>query len=115
MRKGIKILAKVLSTIILLLIFLPVTITLVLNIGAVQNIVVEHASKFATEFLGVKVSIDHIDLDLFSRVRVEGFYVEDQEQDTLLYVERARATISSLNIKEDVSHPRACNICYTLE
>lgn len=101
MRKGIKILAKVLSTIILLLIFLPVTITLVLNIGAVQNIVVEHASKFATEFLGVKVSIDHIDLDLFSRVRVEGFYVEDQEQDTLLYVERARATISSLNIKED--------------
>ena len=78
MRKGIKILAKVVSTIILLLIFLPVTITLVLNIESVQNVVVDRASKFATDYLGVRVEIGHIDLDLFSRVRVEDFYVEDQ-------------------------------------
>ncbi|MBQ8492893.1 MAG: translocation/assembly module TamB domain-containing protein [Alistipes sp.] len=77
------------------------TITLVLNIEAVQNVVADRASKFATDYLGVRVSIDHIDLDLFSRVRVEGFYVEDEEQDTLLYVERVRASISSLNIKRD--------------
>lgn len=101
MRKGIKILAKVVSTIILLLIFLPVTITLVLNIESVQNVVVDRASKFATDYLGVRVEIGHIDLDLFSRVRVEDFYVEDQMQDTLLYVERAVASISSLNIKRD--------------
>ncbi|MBQ2143465.1 MAG: hypothetical protein II204_09975, partial [Alistipes sp.] len=46
-------------------------------------------------------SIDRIDLDLFSRVRVDGFYVEDYEQDTLLYVKRATAALSSLNIKKD--------------
>lgn len=101
MRKGIKILAKVLSTIILLSIFLPVLITLVLNVGAVQNAVVSRAALFASEYLGTRVSIDRIDLDLFSRVRVQGFYVEDYERDTLLYVGHARASFSSLNIKRD--------------
>lgn len=101
MRKGIKILAKVISTIILLLIFLPVTITLVLNIEAVQNVIIKHASEYASEFLGTRVEIDRIDLDLFSRVRVEGFYVEDYEQDTMIYVKRATASISSLNIVQD--------------
>ena len=101
MRKGIKILAKVISTIILLLIFLPVTIILVLNIEAVQNVIIKHASEYASEFLGTRVEIDRIDLDLFSRVRVEGFYVEDYEQDTMIYVKRATASISSLNIVQD--------------
>ena len=98
MRKGIKILAKVLSVIILLSIFLPVAITLVLNIESVQNRVVRRASEFASEYLATKVSFDRIDIDLFSTVRVEGFYVEDYEQDTLIYVSRASATIRSLNI-----------------
>ena len=101
MRKGIKILAKVLSITILLAIFLPVTFTLVLNIEGIQNRVVALASEFATKKLGTRVSIDHIDIDLFSHVRVEGFYVEDYEQDTLLYVPCAEATISSLNIPTD--------------
>ena len=98
MRKGIKILAMVLSVIILLSIFLPISLTLVLNIESVQNRVVRRASEFASEYLGAKVSIDRIDIDLFSTVRVEGFYVEDYEQDTLIYVSRASATIRSLNI-----------------
>ena len=98
MRKGIKILAKVLSVIILLSIFLPVAITLVLNIESVQNRVVRRASEFASEYLATKVSFDRIDIDLFSTVRVEGFYVEDYEQDTLIYVSRASASLRSFNI-----------------
>ena len=65
MRKGIKILAMVLSVIILLSIFLPISLTLVLNIESVQNHVVHRASEFASEYLGAKVSIDRIDIDLF--------------------------------------------------
>ena len=101
MRKVIKILAKVLSAIVLLLIFLPIFATLVLNIEGVQNYVVRHATTYVSQALGTRVSIDRIDLDLFSRVRVDGFYVEDYEQDTLLYVKRATAALSSLNIKKD--------------
>ena len=101
MRKVIKILAKVLSAIVLLLIFLPIFITLALNLDVVQNFVVRHAATFATQALGARVSLDRVNLDLFTRVRVEGFYVEDYEQDTLIYAREAAASLSSLNIKRD--------------
>ncbi|MBQ2141815.1 MAG: hypothetical protein II204_01535, partial [Alistipes sp.] len=93
--------AKVLSAIVLLLIFLPIFLTLLLNLEPVQNYVVKHATDFASEALGTRVDIRRIDMDLFTRVRVEGFYVEDLEQDTLLYVDRASAAITSFNFKRD--------------
>ena len=99
MRKVIKILAKVLSAIVLLLIFLPIFLTLLLNLEPVQNYVVKHATDFASDALGTRVDIKRIDMDLFTRVRVEGFYVEDLEQDTLLYVREARASFRSFDIK----------------
>ena len=110
MRKVIKILAKVLSITILLSIFLPVAITLLLNITSVQNYVVDKAAAFATEFLGVEVSIGHIDLELLSTLHVTDFYVEDEECDTLLYAREAKARIASLNIIRDglrLSHAEA--------
>ena len=101
MHKVIKILAKVVSAIILLLIFLPITATLVLNIDSVQNYIIKRASDFASEYLESRVSIGRIDVDLLSKVHVYDFYVEDPEQDTLLYVNEAEAHIASLNIKEE--------------
>lgn len=99
MRKVIKILAKVLSTIILLLIFLPIFVTLLLSVDSIQNYVVDRATAVISEKLETEVSIGRIDLDLFSRVRVQDFYVEDYEQDTLLYVREAKALFTSFNIK----------------
>ena len=101
MRKVTKILVKVLSAIVLLLIFLPIFATLLLNLDQVQNFVVRHATTYISQSLGTRVSIRRVDLDLFSRVRIEGFYVEDYECDTMLYVDRATAMIKSLNIKRD--------------
>lgn len=91
----------VVSAIVLLLIFLPITITLLLSIEQVQNIVIQRAATFASEKLESKVSIGRIDIDLLSKVHIYDFYVEDPEQDTLLYVNEAVAHISSLNIKRD--------------
>ena len=98
MRKVIKILVKLLSIIILLSIFLPVSIALLFNVGAVQNYVADRLAVVASDFLETRVEIGSIDIDLFSRVRVEDFYVEDYQQDTLLYARRAEVAISSLNI-----------------
>ena len=92
---------KVVSTIILLLIFLPVVVTLVLNVESVQNAVVRQASHYASAYLGTDVYVDGIDFDLFSKVRVRGLYVEDYNQDTLLYVAHATANIDGLNIAKD--------------
>ena len=101
MRKGIKILGKVVSTIVLLLIFLPIIVTLVLNVESVQNAIVRRASQYATAYLGADVYVDGLDFDLFSKVRVRGLYVEDYNQDTLLYVAHATANIDGWNIARD--------------
>ena len=101
MRKGIKILGKVLSTIALLLIFLPIATTLVLNVEPVQNAVVRRAANYASAHLGTDVYIDGIDFDLFSKVRIRGLYVEDYNNDTLLYVTHASTSIDNLNISKD--------------
>jgi hypothetical protein len=101
MRKVTKILVKVLSTIILLSIFLPVAISLLLHVGCVQNFVVDRAAEFASEYLGARVSIGRIDLRLLSTVNVEDFYVEDYNRDTLIYARTAQTRISSLNIVQD--------------
>ena len=91
----------VVSAIVLLLIFLPVVITLLLSINQVQNRIVDFATDFASEKLESKISIGRIDIDLLSRVHVYDFYVEDPQQDTLLFVDEAMARIGSLNIKRD--------------
>ncbi len=98
MRKVTKILVKVLSAIVLLSIFLPVTLSLLLHIGAVQNFAVDRAAEFASGKLGARVAIGRIDIKLLSTVSVEDFYVEDYNRDTMLYARSAEASISSLNI-----------------
>ena len=101
MRKVIKILAKIVSAIILLLIFLPIGAALLLSIDRVQNYVIDRAATFASERLDSRVSIGRIEIDLLSKLHVHDFYVEDPERDTLLYVREAEAYITSLNIKND--------------
>ena len=87
------------SAILLLLIFLPICATLLLSMDRVQNYLIQHATKFASEYLESRVEIGRIDIDLLSRVHVYDFYVEDPERDTLLYVREAEAHIASLDIK----------------
>ena len=77
MRKVTKIFTKIVSTVILLLILLPVAATMLLSIPRVQNRVVRMATDFATEKLGTKVGIDHITIGMLNHVKVRGFYVED--------------------------------------
>ena len=101
MRKVIKILAKIVSAIILLLIFLPISATLLLNIDRVQNYIIDHASNYASEFLDSHVSVGSIKIDLLTKVHVHDFYVESPERDTLLYVKEVEAYIGSLNIPQD--------------
>ena len=77
MRKGIKILGKVFSAAVLLLIIVPVALSLLLDIPAVQNYAVHRAARFVSRKLETTVSIDRVDIGIFSKVRVKGFYVED--------------------------------------
>ena len=95
MRKGIKILGYIVSALVLVTIILPLTLSVLINLGAVQNWAVDAAARFASRKLGTEVSINHVDLGLFNRLQVEGFYVEDYQGDTLLYAHQVETGITS--------------------
>ena len=96
MRKVTKIFTKIVSSVILLLILMPVMGTLLLSMPGVQNRAVRMATAFASDKLGTKVSIDHITIGMLNRVKVRGFYVEDMDGDTLLYAGSVMAQLASL-------------------
>lgn len=98
MRKVIKILVKLLSAAVLLLIILPVSVSLLLDIPSVQNYIVHKAADFASRKLETRVSIDRVNIGLFNKVNVHGFYVEDYQRDTLLYVGSLRAFITGFGL-----------------
>ncbi len=96
MRKVIKILGKLLSAALLLLIMLPISLSLLLDIPAVQNYAAHKAADFASQKLETRVSIDRLNVGLPNKINVYGFYVEDYQRDTLLYVEHLRANITGV-------------------
>ena len=98
MRKGIKILGMVFSATVLLLIILPLGLSLLLDIRSVQNFVVDRLAEAASRHLETTVSIDHVDIGLFSKIRIDGFYVEDYQRDTLLYVGHLNAYVTRLGL-----------------
>ena len=98
MRKGIKILGKVFSAAVLLLIILPVFLSLLLDIPAVQNFVVHKAAEAVSRKLETTVSIERVDIGIFSKIKVKGFYVEDYGRDTLLYVGKLDAYVTGFGL-----------------
>ena len=83
---SVKILTRIFSAAILLLIILPLTLSLLLSLPAFQNYAVDKAAALASRRLGTTVSIHHVDIGLFNRLHIDGMYVEDLQHDTLLYV-----------------------------
>lgn len=98
MRRIVNILAKMVSAIVLALIFLPLLVALLFEIPAVQNFVAREAMEIISRKLGTRISIDRVDIGLFYRVSLDGFYVEDFQRDTLLYAGRLDARIKSLGL-----------------
>ncbi len=97
-RKVIKISGKVLSAAVLLLIILPLAGSLLLDIPAVQNFVVQKATRALSERLETRVEIGRVDLGIFSKVKVYDLYVEDYQRDTLLYISHLDAFITGFGI-----------------
>ncbi len=59
----------------------------------VQRWVTGKISEQLSKQLNTKVSLDGLDIDWFDEVVLDGVYVEDQQQDTLLYVKQFRLNI----------------------
>ncbi|SKC89144.1 translocation/assembly module TamB domain-containing protein [Ohtaekwangia koreensis] len=78
--------AKVVGWIILSIVLLLITISLVIQIPAVQNRIVQEAVSFLKNKIGTEVRLAHVGLSFPKKVVLEGLYLEDQKKDTLLYL-----------------------------
>lgn len=88
MGKVIKIIRSFISAAILALIVLPVALSLLLYLPWIQDFARRAAAGFLSDKLQTVVSVDKLHLKLFSRVTLDGFYVQDYHGDTLLYAGR---------------------------
>ncbi len=98
MRKGIKILAKVIAAMLLVAIFLPLTLALLLQIEQLQSHLAERAARMVSQKLGTRVDVGHLKVGFFNRVELDDFYVEDFDCDTLIYASRLDVSIASLGL-----------------
>jgi hypothetical protein len=60
-------------------------LALIIQLPAVQNSLVDRISRSLSERTGTEISVDRIYLGFFNTFNLQGLYVEDLQQDTLLY------------------------------
>lgn len=60
-------------------------VTILINIPAVQNVLVQQVAKRLSKQLQTRVEIKYVNFRLFNSMRLEGAYIEDHHKDTLLY------------------------------
>jgi len=69
------------------IVIIPLILFLLLQIPAVQNWSVDRLASYFSEKMDTKVEIDKVDLSIWRGLELDGFYIEDQSGDTLLYSE----------------------------
>lgn len=70
------------------------TLLIILNIPSVQECLVKKATDIISEKTGTEVSIQHIQLDVFSGLYAKEIYIEDTRKDTLLYARQLQVDFS---------------------
>lgn len=91
---------KIFLWVILGLLFLPLFLSLLLALPAVQNLALDALTKIVSRRIDTEVSIGRVDIGFGGRIIVEDFYVEDYERDTLFFVRRCDAMLPGLGLSE---------------
>lgn len=98
MRKGIKILGKVVATAAVSFVVLLLLLALALQIPAVQTFAVQRVVRAVSSKLQTTVAVERVAVAFPGKVRVIGFYVEDYQRDTLLYAGRIDAFVAGIGL-----------------
>ncbi len=94
MRKVTKILAKVLSATVMLLIILPLLFSIAISLPFVQRYAVERLSHAASQKIGARVEVGAVRFTMMQNLVVEDFMVEDLGGDTMIYAPTVSAHIA---------------------
>lgn len=74
---------------------LLILVSALVNVTAVQNFLVRRITHTLSEKLNTEVSIRHVDFSLFDKFTLEGTYIADQHQDTLLYADQLVVNVTN--------------------
>lgn len=83
--------ARVIKKTVVFLAMLLLALWVLLQIESVQNWIANKTTIFLSNALKTTVSIDYLSINFFDDITLNGFYIEDQQGDTLLYSESLRA------------------------
>ncbi len=98
MRKVTKILVKILSTLTLLVIFLPFFLSLLLSLESVQTFVVRRAADVASSILDTRVEVGSASIDFINTITLNDVLVEDKTGEIMLNMQSLKLNIAALKI-----------------
>jgi len=87
-QKKIKYALKVIATIFTVVVILLVSLFLFLRSSWGQSIIVNKVTNYVSSKTGSRVAVDRLFFTFSGNLYLEGLYLEDQNQDTLLYSEK---------------------------
>ncbi len=97
-KKVKKILTYILSTVVLLLVFL----NLLINFPAVQTWLCHRIAGYYSKKLHAKVEIGHVDFEFIKKLVLRNVYVEDQHADTLFYANTLKLDVGALSFDKHI-------------
>ncbi|HNO70192.1 MAG TPA: translocation/assembly module TamB domain-containing protein [Bacteroidia bacterium] len=99
--KSIKIGTRVLLYIMAMLFVLLLGVYVVFRSSFIQTWLTKRVASYFSSQWNTEVSVGGIDIELFKKIVLEGVYVEDMHQDTLLYVEKLKLDIGIFNTEDE--------------
>ncbi len=95
---------KIIAWIFAGLVSLFVLVWLLIQIPAVQNAIVQKVTNILSQSLQTKVSVDRVTIRFFKTVAIKGIYMEDLQQDTLLYAKDIGVNIGVFDLFKNRIH-----------
>jgi len=90
----IRVTIKAIIWVVLVFVLLFLTIALLIQIPSVQTKIVRFATSFISNKTDTKVEIGSVSIEFPKSVVLEGLYLEDLNQDTLIYAGKAKVNIA---------------------
>ncbi len=77
---------RIASIVIVAIVLVLWLFTLLLSTARVQYFITTKATKYLSEYVGAKVSVGGIYYKFFNKLNLKNVYIEDLQQDTLIYI-----------------------------
>jgi len=95
--KNIKKIYKILIILFLVIIALLVSISVLIKSPAGQNYLTRKITEKVTENINAKITFERVSIGFFKNISLRELYIEDQQQDTLLFAKLLSVNLKSFN------------------